>query len=211
MSIAAGIIVNGAYAEHLPGWLASVEALRHRPDEVVAVTDLPRKTFPSWVRTVRPPQRAFDWCAWRNLLADAVDADWLAWVDVDDRYRPHALDGCESWTADVVAFGMSFAAADGVQREWRPHAVREAIAEGETNHVPNGSPVRVELARAVRWQPRFWPFSDWGFWVQAAHAGASFAWTGRIDFDYRWHADTPVDPELVRAEIAAWKAEEGIA
>lgn len=203
MSVAAGVMLSAEYGHWLPGWLESVEALDRAPDEVVAVTTTP-KAFPSWVRTVKPPRRAFDWCDWRNALADACDGhDYLAWVDVDDRYRPCALTGCGDWTADVVGFGIEFVGPGGKRRRFEPSTDRAAILSAWGNLIPVGSPVRVDLARRVRWRSEWDPYADWGFWVQAAAAGASFSATGRVDVDYRWHADSPTDGG-VRERLQAW-------
>jgi len=134
-----GIITTvGTYEHFVPEWYASVEALNRQPDLVVvaaqdaqAVTDLiddPR------VQVIQPDQ-PFQFGEYLNHAVERCDTDWVAWLGVDDLYRPDAFDDIDGVDADVRVFGMRI--TDG--REWLGHPFNTAY---QHNPVPCGSPFR---------------------------------------------------------------------
>jgi len=193
-----------SYFEFLPAWAASVAALDTQPDEVVVVTsstaDAAAAVAPhlDHVRLVWS-EDPFSFGGWFNQAVAATSCEWVAWLGCDDTYRPHALDGIERDEADVVAFGMQYAAG-----QWRPNPSNAGLRAVRSNEVPCGSPFRRRLWEALPFQPQLAPYEDWALWVGFAHLNARFATTGRIDFDYRAHADTENALEPYRSRIADW-------
>jgi len=124
-------------------------------------------------------------------------------VNADDRYRPGALDGIDAWAEDVMVMGNAF-----LGQTWLGMPDRREIARVRFNCVPCGSPVRLDAYRRSPGFVDMMPFSDWALWVGLARTGATFARTGRIDYDYRWHADSfdPAVAEPTRLRILAWAA-----
>lgn len=203
MSIAV-VTACHSYWEHLPGWAASVASLTTVPDTVVVATADADRAAAEIGDTLTDVQ--FVDCGDSMTLADLfnpaiahADTDWVAWLGVDDRYRPHALDGIERDDADVVAFGMQYG-----DRVWAPQPTVSGLLRLTDNQVPCGSPMRRSMWEKMPLQARFTPFDDWALWVGFARIGARFASTGRIDFDYRWHASTPTDVSAHRPLIADW-------
>lgn len=191
MTVTAGCIVARNYQEWLPGWFDSVSRLITQPDEVVVVTDI--DVLPEGVRRIQAPTTVFHWPTWHRTLFDACETDYVSWVNADDRYRPFAL---SDWPdADVVVFGNQYGTGnDDV----------ESLLRIQYNHVPCGSPVRLDAYRRSPGFVDLMPYSDWALWVGLAKTGATFARTGRMDYHYRAHADTPTEIEPTRSRIRAW-------
>lgn len=198
-TITVGAVIARNYAQWLPGWLHCVDTLTRPPERVVLVTDI--TDLPDWVDRVLPPSPGFDWPTWHAELFDACDTDYVSWVNADDRYRHHALDDADDWTADVVVFGNAW---NG--HTWLGNADTESILRVGYNHVPCGSPVRLEAYRRSPGFVDLMPYSDWALWVGLAKTGATFHATGDVRYDYRWHADTPTETEPTRSRIKAWAA-----
>lgn len=195
------------YWDWLPGWAQSVAALDTRPDDVVIVAGDPARavgataTHLSHARVVAAPSGEFQFASWLNAGVEACAADWVAWIGVDDRYRPTALDGLDDMPADVAVFGMRAGTWDSTTAP----TIRELTAI-DSNSVPCGSPFRRWLWERTPFQPHLAPFEDWAFYVGAAFNGGRFAPTGRIDFDYRMHDDTYTAMEPTRTRIREWAA-----
>lgn len=195
------------YLHHLASWCGFVRNLNTAPDKVViaatdveAVTAITAQELPSAeVIQGAPP---FGLGAYLNTAIAACETDWIAWIGADDRYRAHALDGLRFANADVVAMGMQFAQGGA----WHPTPVAPSAVLGvRENFVPCGSPFRRSLWEQIPFQPDLAPFEDWALWVGFAHLGATFASSGRIDFDYGQHPDQIVpDMEPTRSRIAEW-------
>ncbi len=193
------IAVCWTYDDYIAGWAESVKNLTTQPDRVILVC----KTAPASLpidATVIVCEEPFTFGGWLNIAVSECDTDWIAWVCVDDTYRPCALDGIAESNADVVAFGMELSAGG----TWMPTVSAEAVLQMNANLVPCGSPFRRSLWERVPFQPQLGPYEDWALWVGFAHLGASFDITGRVDFDYRWHEDTPTALEPLRTQIMEW-------
>lgn len=200
-TITVGAVVAKNYESWLDGWLKSVESLERKPDEVVLVTDISIFDLPSWVLAYSPPTLEFDWVEWHRRLFDRCRTDYISWVNIDDRYLPHALNGSDQWNTDVVCLGNTF--GDVV---WLGEPDPEKILSVEHNCVPCGSAVALDAYRLSPGFKDFMPFSDWALWVGLALSGATFSRTGRVDYTYRWHADSysPEEAEPTRLRIKEW-------
>lgn len=195
------------YTHFLDQWAAGIRGLHTKPDRIViAATDADAVTtaldgkLPHF--TVVQAQEPFGLGKYLNTAVNACRTEWIAWVGVDDRYRPHALDGIKFMDADVVGFGMKYAS----RREWIPQAVAaDQVLTVSENLIPCGSPFRRKYWAARPFQPHLAPFEDWALWVGFAALGARFTTTGRIDFDYNQHEAQIVPPmEPTRTRIAEW-------
>lgn len=191
MSVGVCVAVSDRYAHYLPGWASAVGALDPAPDQVLIVSESrPRADLlPAW--------------EWRRLVVDAeptfgglwdqaiepVGTDWVAWIGVDDRYRPGALTGLDETDADVVGFGFAYTTG----QTWMPQPTRGNVLACNSNQVPCGSPLRRSLWEPG-WGAPFGLFGDWATWVGMALAGAEFTATGRVDVDYYY--DDHIAPPL---------------
>jgi len=203
-----GIVTTVHTYEHfLERWAAGVRGLQDKPDRIVIVA-----TNPDSVReklqgkldgfTVVQGQEPFGLGKYLNTAFHHCRTDIVAWVGVDDRYRPQALNGLRFMDADVMAMGMKY--ANG--REWIPGDITAGdVLKVQENLVPCGSAFYRKFWAARPFQPHLAPFEDWALWVGFAALGARFATTKRIDFDYSQHADQIVPPlEPTRTRIAEW-------
>lgn len=199
-----GIVTTvGTYEQFLPDWCRSVRGLQRKPDRVViaahdhetvqAITD---KELPQAI--VVPVDTEFQLATYLNEAVALCDTDWIAWIGVDDRYRPHALNGIDIVETDIYIYGMRI--PDG--REWVGGEIEKAL---EYNPAPCGSPFKRWIWEAIPFQPELAPFEDWAFWVGARSLGATAKKTGRIDFDYATHPAQIVPPvEPTATFIREW-------
>ena len=195
-----------SYYDFLPGWCESINNLRRQPDKIVIAAhdaDQTAKVIePFLSATVIQVDEDFSWGLYLNKAVDACKTDWIAWIGVDDRYRPCALNGIEDAPVDIVGFGMRYE-KDG--RQW--HYGGRIEDWPHYNPLPPGSPFRRSLWEKIPFQQQL-PWPDLAFWASAHFLGANAMRTGRIDFDYAYHAlqvDTPPDiNEKYLAEICNW-------
>ena len=197
-------VCSDAYREWLIPWAESVAGLNRRPDRVVVACESAPPPLPVDVQPVIMGSPFDDFPDWLNAAIEACDTDWIAWIGVDDTYRPHALDTLDGSAADVVCFGMRY--DHGI---WVEPVTAATVLTAQRNHIPCGSPFRRRLWDAIPFQPHLHPFADWGFWISCAAQGATFEHTGRVDFDYRWHADTPTRDTAAEEAIRAWASTSG--
>ena len=195
-----------SYYDFLPGWCESINALNRQPDKIVIAAHDAEQTAkvvkPFLNATVLQVDEDFSWGLYLNKAVEACETDWIAWIGVDDRYRPCALDGIDKVSADLVGFGMKYE-KDG--REW--HYKGRIQDWPHYNPLPPGSPFRRGLWKKLPFQSQLlWP--DLGFWASAHFLGANVIGTGRVDFDYAYHSsqvDTPPEVnEKHLADICNW-------
>lgn len=195
-----------SYYDFLPGWCESINALNRQPDKIVIAAHDAEQTAkvvkPFLNATVLQVDEDFSWGLYLNKAVEACETDWIAWIGVDDRYRPCALDGIDKVSADLVGFGMKYQ-KDG--REW--HYKGRIQDWPHYNPLPPGSPFRRGLWEKLPFQSQpFWP--DLGFWASSHFLGANVIGTGRVDFDYAYHSsqvDTPPEVnEKHLADICNW-------
>ena len=184
-----GIVTTvGTYYHHLPQWAASIKALHRQPDEVVIAASEPWRVWVSLedmgvdlpglrVLAVDGP---FLLSRFLNAAITAAESDWIAWIGVDDAYRPEALTGLDDCPADVLVFGMQI---DG-KGVWHGGLLTDSALY---NPIPCGSPFRRALWQRNPFNEDLAPYEDWAFWIAAHHAGARAMPSGRVDFDYRLH------------------------
>jgi hypothetical protein len=191
-----------SYYDFLPGWCESVKALNYQPDKIVIAAHDAEKTlsiagqYLDNVETVQV-EGEFNWAHFLNQAFEACDTDWIAWIGVDDRYRPCALNGITEADADLVAFGMKYKSN---QREW--HYGGNLHDWPHYNPIPPGSPLRRWLWEKIPFQTHLtWP--DWGFWASSHFLGATTMGTGRVDYDYACHPLQQDDPPSVAAQHLA--------
>lgn len=198
------------YTHFLERWAASIRGLHTQPERIVIAATDPQAVQAEltgklpYFKVVQADE-PFGLGKYLNTAINACHTDLIAWVGIDDRYRPAALDGIKFMDADVIAMGMKY--ANG--REWRPGAVTaEQVLQVQENLVPCGSPFKRKFWAARPFQPHLAPFEDWALWVGFAALGARFAATGRLDFDYNQHDQQIVPPlEPTRTRIAEWAKE----
>lgn len=201
-----GVITTvGTYERFVPQWAASVRGLQRKPDRIViaaqdgpAVQAIICKELPE--AHVIQPNSEFQFGTYLNKAIEACETDWIAWIGVDDRYWPHALNGLDIVETDIYIYGMRMPDS-GV---WHGSQVSEAL---EHNPAPCGSPFRRWIWETIPFQPELAPFEDWAFWVGARALGATSKQTLRIDFDYAQHPDQIVPPqEPTATRIREWAA-----
>jgi len=181
-----GIVgVCHGYPEQVAGWLESVRSLNRKPDKIVLVlyADIEQSDYDLNGVTVVPWFDDFAFSDMLNLGFEFCDTEWIAWIGIDDRYRPHALDKIDTCEADVLALGFEY----DTGQIWTPANVTpEQILSLQANMITCGSPVRRWLWNENTFDQRISPYEDWCFWIGTAVAGATYDSTLNIDVDYAY-------------------------
>ena len=191
------------YPEKLNGWIDSVKQLNRKPDEVVLVLwdgidrtglNLDGIKIVSW-------NSDFAYSDMMNLAIKNCDTDWISWIGVDDRYRPHALDLIDNCAADVLALGFQY----DTGQIWTPAKTNaDEILSMRANMIPCGSPFKKWLWEKIPFDQNIAPFDDWVFWLGTALSKANYDSTFDIDIDYEYEGHwSPSDSEA-RITIANW-------
>ena len=195
------------YLDFLDQWSAGIRGLHTPPDEIVIAATSPFEVIkavddklPNY-RVVKA-EEPFGLGSYLNRAIQECETDWIVWIGIDDRYRPHALDGLKFVNQDVRAMGMQY----GAGHYWIPQAVTaEKILNVSENLIPCGSAFRRELWLQQPFNPDMAPFEDWALWVGFAALGATFTTSARVDFDYTNHSRQIVPPtEPTRSRILEW-------
>lgn len=206
MAISTTIGVVGichGYPEKINGWIESVRNLNRKPDQIVLVLwdqiiiddlDLDGIKVIAW-------SKDFAYSNMMNLAIENCDTDWIAWIGIDDRYRPHALDLIDNCAADVLALGFQY----DTGQIWTPAKTNaDEILSMRANMIPCGSPFRKWLWEKISFDQSIAPFDDWVFWLGTALSKATYDATLDIDVDYEYEGHwSPSDAEA-RATISDW-------
>jgi hypothetical protein len=191
------------YPEKINGWIESVRNLNRKPDQIVLVLwdqiiiddlDLDGIKVIAW-------SKDFAYSNMMNLAIENCDTDWIAWIGIDDRYRPHALDLIDNCAADVLALGFQY----DTGQIWTPAKTNaDEILSMRANMIPCGSPFRKWLWEKISFDQSIAPFDDWVFWLGTALSKATYDATLDIDVDYEYEGHwSPSDAEA-RATISDW-------
>lgn len=195
------------YTHFLEQWCAGIRGLNTKPDQIVIAASDPTEVLqtvegklPDY--KVTKPRTDFVLGSYLNHAIEACETDWIIWIGVDDRYRPHALDGLKFVNQDVRAMGMRY--TNG--REWIPSNLSaDQILRVTANEIPCGSAFRRALWEKYPFNTEMAPFEDWALWIGFAALGATFTSSGRVDFDYAEHPAQITPPlEPTRTRIREW-------
>jgi hypothetical protein len=126
----------------------------------------------------------------RQRALDAVQTDWVAFLDDDDTWYPHHLETlCKLQEETDADFLYSW--FDG-NNPFPMHRGRQ-MDPNEMHHTTMTVMVRTELAKQSGFhQPdgplhQDWAGEDWQFIVRCVNSGAKFAGTGEITWTYQMH------------------------
>ena len=193
------------YPEKINGWIESIHKLNRQPDEIVLVLwdeiilddlNLDGIKVVAW-------SGDFAYSDMMNLAVQNCDTDWIAWIGVDDRYRPHALDKIDDCKADVLALGFEY----DTGQIWSPiKTTPEEILSMHANMIPCGSPFRKWLWEQIPFDQSIAPFDDWVFWLGTALSNATYDSTLDLDVDYEYAGHWVPNDSQARATIADWLA-----
>lgn len=197
-----GIVTTvGTYYQHLPQWADSIRRLERQPDQIVIAASEPWRV---WNAIDLPNMRVvaadgeFLLSRFLNIAIGATTTDWIAWIGVDDAYRPCALNGLDLLDADVFVYGMQIQNGGN----WHGGLLSDCHLY---NPIPCGSPFRSWIWERSPFKEHLAPYEDWAFWIAADHHGARARQSGRIDFDYRIHPDqTQHDTVTATRRIQEW-------
>lgn len=191
------------YPEDVPGWIESVRSLNRKPDKIVLVLniEIDKSEFDLDGLTVVGWFDDFAYSDMMNLAFENCQTNWVSWIGIDDRYRPHALDRIDSCQADVLALGFQY----DTGQIWTPSNVTaEQVLGLHANMIPCGSPVRRWLWERNPFDQRIAPFDDWCFWVGTAVSGATYDSTLNIDVDYAYAGHTVPSDSLARETVSKY-------
>jgi len=177
--------------------------LNRKPDKVVLVLfhEIDRTDLDLEGITVIDWFDDFAFSDMMNLAFENCQTDWVSWVGIDDRYRPHALDKIDTCAADVLALGFQY----DTGQIWTPaNVTNEQIQSLHANMITCGSPVRRWLWERNPFDQRIAPFDDWCFWVGTAVSGATYACTLDIDVEYAYAGHTVPSDSLARATVTQY-------
>jgi len=193
------------YPEKINGWVESIHKLNRKPDEIVLVLwdQIPSDDLHLDGIKIVDWSGDFAFSDMMNLAVENCDTDWIAWIGVDDRYRPHALDKIDSCEADVLALGFHY----DTGQIWTPtKTTPDQILSMQANMIPCGSPFRKWLWNKIPFDQSIAPFDDWVFWLGTALSNATYDATLDLDVDYEYAGHWVPNDGQARATIADWLA-----
>lgn len=193
------------YPEKINGWVAAVRDLQTKPDEVVLVlwTGIDKTELDLDGVKVIDWNGDFEYSNMMNLAIKNCNTDWIAWIGVDDRYRPWALNKIKETDADVLALGFQY----DTGQVWLPNKTNPAeILSMHSNMIPCGSPFKRWLWEKIPFDQSIAPSDDWVFWLGTAISGASYDSSFEIDVDYEYAGHWVPDEIQARARISDWLA-----
>lgn len=144
----------------------------------------------------------------RNAGAAASQAEFLAFLDDDDAWRPEYLDRAmaelERTGADAVISGLCRIRHDGsIQRIVMPPAQMVAGRLFEKNFGMTGSNLvirRSAFEQLGGFDPGLPVFNDWDFVIRMISAGVTYCVVPELTVEWREHADDRIStPTLRRA------------
>lgn len=204
MASSLGVVsVCHGYPEKIAGWLESVRALNRKPDEIILVlwTGIDKSVLDLAGVKVIDWDADFAFSDMMNLAFENCQTDWISWIGVDDRYRPHALDKIDNCEADVLALGFQY----DTGQIWTPaNVTAEQILSLHANMIPCGSPVRRWLWEKQPFEQRIAPFDDWCFWIGTALSGAKYDCTLNLDVDYEYAGHWVPNDSQARATVTQY-------
>lgn len=191
------------YPDKISGWLDSVRSLSRKPDQIVLVlwTGIDKTNLDLDYVKVIDWHGDFEYSSMMNLGFENCNTDWVTWIGVDDKFRPHALDKIDTCVADVLALGFQY----DTGQIWTPaNVTNEQVLSLHANMITCGSPVRRWLWERNSFDQRIAPFDDWCFWVGTAISGATYDCTLDIDVDYAYAGHTVPSDSLARSTVAQY-------
>lgn len=173
------------YSQFVDRWWGAVVQMQPRPAEVVVVHTNPE---PLGLLSAAPAgivvhdvaiasDHIADFC---NAGAEAASQPWVSCIGVDDCYRPDAaadLAAADAVGADIMTWHQEEIGSHVWQCFWNPKTLKHA------NTLPGSSPFRRAIWQRVGGFPRI-GWSDWGFWLRCAAAGASVLQSNRVGVNF---------------------------
>lgn len=194
------------YPDDISGFIESVRALNRKPDRVVLVLfdEIDRTKLDLDGITIIDWSGDFIYSEMMNLAFEHCETDWVSWIGIDDRYRPHALDKLDTCVADVLALGFQY----DTEQIWIPSNVTaKQILSLEENMIPCGSPVRRWLWEEIPFDKTTDPLMDWCFFVGTALSKATYDSTQNIDVDYDYVDHWAPTEKLARFTVSRYLIE----
>jgi hypothetical protein len=191
------------YPKKIAGWLESVRNLNRKADEIVLVlwTGIDKSDLDLDGIKVIDWDGEFAFSDMFNKGIESCNTDWISWIGIDDRYRPHALDKIDSSEADVLALGFEY----DTGQIWTPTATHcEEILSMRANMIPCGSPFKRWLWERIPFDQNIAPSDDWAFWLGTALSGAKYDATLDIDVDYEYEGHWVPNDSECRARLIQW-------
>lgn len=170
------------YEKFLPAWTDSVLALDPAPAHVLVVSD--RRQDVPFDQIISPRHGNYPAAHYLNLAAAASTTDHVASFDVDDVALPDALAGTD-YDVDVYVWGLE--RSDRLVHVPPPRRADEVLTLGY-NPFNHGGVHTVDIWHRAGGY-RDIGYADWGFFVDCARAGATFATSGRVNYRYLWQPE----------------------
>jgi hypothetical protein len=183
-------VCYGNYDRFLPDWWASVVALNPAPADVVLITDRPQPI--DCRQVIAAPSGRYPYSTYLNTAVQACTTEHVATLDCDDTAMPDALAGT-NYDVDVYIWGLE--RSDGKIHCPTNRSAGEVLELGY-NPFNHGGVHTVDIWRRAGGF-RDVGYSDWAFYIDCAHAGATFATSGRVNYRYQWHPDESMTGPLI--------------
>jgi hypothetical protein len=162
------------YGVFFPRWWQAISELERQPDQIVIayhesnlakVPESVPKEYASRVKlVVSNSENGLDY---PNLGIDSADTDWVAFCGLDDQVLPNAYDElglCSD--AEILVANLQLSDGSKSFGSWDVQRMKQQ------NPMAFLSPFRKSLWERVGGMPKIY-WSDWGFWMKAAMAGAT--------------------------------------
>ena len=171
------------YDHFIPGWIEAVNSLTLKPKRIIMGSDKVHQiAIQNGIDTVLDAEPETKWRSpffW-NKCAQEAKTKWVWVLDIDDRFRPDALEGLEKQDCDIWLVGM---AVNGRDKYLPPHKTNEEIFTEPHCSFCCGSPIQKSWLEKCSY-PEV-AFADWAMWRKSARLGAKFGWANKVAYDYR--------------------------
>jgi hypothetical protein len=172
------------YSQFVRRWWDAVMAMDPPPAEIiVAHTDpepLGLLPGPGTIPVVTVQVSEPDIAVAMNAAASVATQPWISGIGVDDRYCPDALAdlaAADAAGADILVWNNREIGSHVWECFWNPEILQHS------NTLAGSCPVRRDLWDRVGGLPRI-GWSDWGFWLRCAAAGAQAFHSHRVGVDF---------------------------
>lgn len=171
----------GDYHHYVREWWEHFDGMTRRPDEIILVTDKPRRDIPCRQIVDPPIDGLYQEASWWTQGVNALTTTWRGTLGVDDRFFSDAYEGLpSSEVADCWVVGFM---EKPDHRIWIPPAFNaDELLEMKENPFGHVSPFTADIWARIGSEYPDVAWSDWTVYREMAKEGCRFWGSGKAAF-----------------------------